>query len=574
MGELRFFRNLDLTAAGFAALAVLSLCPSRAQAQIPSSVEPDFVTRELEEGAPLASHPPHVDIVTPGPEESDKMESQSQKAFVLSAIVLDDATIYKNSDFSAVSARYAGKEVSFQDLNAIAGEMTRRYRKDGYILSRVIVPPQDVTEGIVHFRAVEGHLSGVELVGNDKSPDQSGLIARMADKIKSSGPVNARVLERYLLLIDDLPGITARGLIRAGVDPGSSELVISIEEEKAEGSVSLDNRGSRFLGPFRGQLVGAFNNFLGLRDRTTLRGITTAQSSELQFFDVTHEEQLGADGARIRARATITGTAPGGRISNLDIKGDSRQLEIESVYPLFRSRSMNFDMIGGVSAQDSRTRLAGIEVARDRVRYITGGGHLDFTDGLRGVNQFDFDVAKGLGILNPTSDGIGRSRANGHHDFLRATLTASRVQDLGRAFSMLLSGSGQTSSAPLLASQEFTAGGGDFGRAYDAGEIAGDNGIAAGLELRYSLFPDGDYLRSYQFYGFYDAARVFNEAPVAGESKTDSLASAGVGARFNMARDISGYVELGIPLTRDVNSEGDNETRIFFSLLKRLSYKP
>lgn len=93
--------------------------------------------------------------------------------------------------------------------------------------------------------------------------------------------------------------------------------------------------------------------------------------------------------------------------------------------------------------------------------------------------------------------------------------------------------------------------------------------MAGSLELRHSIAPDSRWVESYQLYGFYDIGAVWLDDPLVGEQGSESLSSTGLGVRFNLAYDMSGYVELAMPLTRDVASEKDEDKRLFFSLTKR-----
>lgn len=536
-----------------------------AAALTPTTAEPGTLIKNLGERDRTPSN--LDDIVTVPKMDDAKSGVSTQKIFELKGIALDNTTSYKAEDFKSIYSEYIGQKVSFADLNAIAMGMTRKYRQEGYIFSRVIVPPQKVTDGIVHFQAVEGRIANVELVGNYK--DNNGLIKKIAEKIRTAGPANTVQIERYLLLINDLPGITARSFIKPSKTVGGGDLVISVEEDNFEGSASLDNRGSRYLGPYRGELVGAFNNTFGLHDRTTVRALASAQVQELKYGEIIHEEQLGTEGLRMNTRVAVTDSEPGGNISSLGIEGDSTLLDIGFVYPVIRGRQMNVNLMGGFTGLNSQTDVAGVKTGADRVRYFNAGGHFDFTDEFKGVNQFDLHVAKGMDGLGATDSGLGRTRANGEQDFLRADLTITRLQDLTNNFSLLLSATGQTTSDPLLASEEFTVGGSEFGRGYDSGEIAGDRGYAGALELRYDAASSNGIITSYQPYTFIDAGRVFNLNPVVGEAGTASLASAGIGVRFNMVNDFSGYVEADSPLTRDVRSENGQKSRLFFKLLKR-----
>jgi len=532
----------------------------------PTSTEPGAVIKSLEQKDRPNSH---LDDIVNVPKMDEKAAGVStKKMFELHEVVLDHAAAYKSQEFKSIYAPYIGQKVSFADLNAIAFAMTRKYREDGYIFSRVIVPPQKINGGVVHFQAIEGKISNVKVVGNFK--DKNGLVQKLADRIRAAGPANTREIERYLLLIDDLPGLTARSFIKPSQTPGAGDLIISVDEDDFEGSVSVDDRGSKYLGPYRGEGVAAFNDVFGLHDRTTLRALTATQTSEIKYGEVTHEEQLGSDGARLTTRFALTDSAPGGNVKALDIDGKSSLLDVTAMYPLVRGRQMNVNLQGGLTVLESNTTFSGIKTGADRVRYAHANAHVDFTDSLRGVNQIDVQLAQGIDGLGATEEGTGRSRANGSQDFFRSDVTLTRVQDLPVPdVSLYLSGTAQGTTDSLLASEEFSVGGGSYGRAYDSGEIAGDRGYAGIAELRYGHPVDSQFLKSYQAYTFIDGGRVFNLNPVVGEVHNDSLVSTGVGVRFNLDHDVSGYLEVDSPLTQQVRSEGTKKTRVFFNLLKR-----
>lgn len=535
----------------------------------PTSTEPGVIMKSLDSMQRTMSDL-KADILGGEKEEPPAPTGQLSdvKTFTLKQVVLDKPNLYTPELVYNMYKDMVGQKVSFADLNVIAQRMTKKYRDDGWIFSRAVLYPQKVKDGIVHLRAVEGRIAHVEIVGN--YTDRTGIIRRMADQIHTDRPANSKEIERYLLLINDLPGVTAKSFIKPSGEPNASDLIISIEERALEGSISADNRGSDYLGPYRGTLVGALNNTLGLHDRTTLRGILTAQTREMKFGDITHEEQIGHEGGKVTLRAAFTKTHPGGNVASQDIDGKSQMYDIEGQYPVTRNRQYNVYLLGGVNALDSKTDVVSIETANDKVRTVRAGARIDFTDRFEGVNQIEAFATQGIDELGANSDGLGRSRANGHHQFLKGTATVTRVQQLPYQFSAMVSGTGQISNNPLLASEEFSVGGQSFGRGYDAGELTGDNGYAGVAELRYGGPVDGDhFLQSYQAYTFIDYGKVKNQTVTVGESREDSLTSAGLGLRFNVRYDLSGYVEYAQPLTKVVASEGDDGSRFFFSVLKR-----
>lgn len=550
-----------------AAVSVALLVPAQALAQtIPSTAEPGVITRGIGD-EPLGRPQSDTGLVL-GAEEAAGQNLSAEKVFTLNGVVLDGSTVYAQPDVDGFAKGYVGEKVSFADLNAISQAMTRDYREKGYVFSRVILPPQKIDGGVVHYQAIEGRVTDVQIEGDFK--DQTHLIQRIADQIKSDGPSNTADIERYLLLIDDLPGITARSLMRPSDVPGGGTLIITIVQDRVEGSVGIDNRGSTYLGRGRATAVAAFNSLFGIHDRTTLRGIVTENTNELRFGDITHEEQVGTEGMRVKARYAITATEPGNELKALDVNGRTHLFDLQALYPVIRSRQYNFNLIGGFTAINSTSDILGSQVAEDRLRYAHAGGRFDFTDALSGVNQFEISMAKGLDIFNPTEDAAtGRSRSNGEHDFVRYNLEAERLQDLPGDFSFHVAFSGQYSPDVLLASEEFAVGGDAYGRAYDSGEITGDSGAAASFELRYGGHVDNRFLNAYELYSFYDLGTVWNHNPSVSENANDSLASVGLGVRFNAIYETSGYLELGKPLTHEVGADGNKDARVFFSLSKR-----
>lgn len=547
-------------------LALVTFGPA-AFAAPPTSTDPGLLSKGMTEEKRAPSRLEET-VVVPKEEASGKGLSD-KKVFTLKAVVLDGSSAYTSADIAPLFKDMVGKMVSFADLNAIAQRVTRKYREDGFIFSRAVLPPQKIVDGVVHLEAVEGRIATVQVVGNFK--DNNGLIHRMAEKIKSSKAANTKEIERYLLLIDDLPGITAKSFVKPSAVKGGGDLIIEVQEDLFEGSASIDNRGSRYLGPYRGTLVGAFNNVMGLHDRTTLRGIMTSQTHEMKFADIYHEQQIGADGFKVKGRAAITSANPDVPASPA-IDGDSVLLDLEAVYPLVRGRQYNFNLVAGMNGLNSHTDLAGIRISTDRIRSARAGATFDFTDPLRGVNQFEVMGVHGLDIWDATNNNNNpdRSRANGEQEFLKGTVTGTRVQELWDLFSLMLSGTAQVSRDPLLAPEEFAVGGGAYGRAYDGGEITGDRGWAGVSELRYGgPVQNNQFLQSYQAYTFIDYGKVRNKEPAVGEAGEDSLTSAGIGLRFNVVHSWTGYVELDKPLNKKVASEGDRDSRLFFSVLKR-----
>ena len=71
--------------------------------------------------------------------------------FVLKQLFIQGTTIYDKKAFKHLYSNYLKKELTLKDIYEIAQSITNKYRNDGYILSKAIVPPQKINNGVVHL---------------------------------------------------------------------------------------------------------------------------------------------------------------------------------------------------------------------------------------------------------------------------------------------------------------------------------------------------------------------------------------------------------------------------------------
>ena len=456
------------------------------------------------------------------------------------------------------------KTVAVAQIQSLADELTTKYRNDGYILSQVIVPPQRIKAGVVRLQAVEGYIDQVKFDGD--SIDRSGLLASYAEKIKRSKPLQSKVLERYLLLMNDLGGVSAHAtLAPSSTQSGASELIITLSHKRLNASFGINNRGSRFLGPWRGELSADAFSVLGLNEHTGLRVISTG-SDELNYVSVSHDQHLGSEGLMLGLTFANVESNPDLGAGSIALETYSRSGSIGLTYPLLRSREQNLNVRGNLTYFDSKS--TGAFLSKDHIRAIRFGATYGSTDAWLGNNQLDLEVSQGLDILDATESGSANlSRADGQSDFTKFTLYAARLQALVPNWSLYGAFSGQYALDSLLAPEQFAFGGPQMGRAYDAAEIVGDSGVAVNLELRFTDSLPEQWLQTYEFYGFYDYGKVWSRQTSANDAQEASAMSAGLGVRLNFNRWLSGYVEVDKPLTRNVAAKNNDDPRVFGGIL-------
>lgn len=548
--------------------SAVALIVAPAHAQVTPSVDPGQLGKRLEDSrtlepqatpSPIIQAPSVEDAVAPG---------MDGVTFPLYDVQIHGSTVYSAEELKAEFSGLIGQTVSLADVQRTVNNITRRYRNDGYVLSKAVLPAQQVGNGVVQVRVVEGFVSKVVLEGD---VGDRNLIEKYMKKIEGMQPLRINELERYILLTNDLPGVSAKAVLRpsAGV-VGGADVVVTVSQDKFEGSVGVDNRGSKFIGRHQFTTTLAANNLLGMYDRTTVRNITTAQTNELRFFDIQHEEQVNSEGTKLRVTVARADSEPGSTLEPLDIEGDSTSFAVGAYHPVIRSRAQNLTLRSVFDYRNTRTEILDAEFSDDRIRSLRIGGAFDVADRFDGINLIDAELAHGLDVLSASDQGFNRSRADADSDFTKVEVNLARRQQLPWQLSLLASASGQYAFDPLFSAEEYRLGGVGFGQAYDPSEITGDHGIGTHLELQYGDALGQPYMESYQVYTYYDIGAVWQErSRFVSSADRQSLASAGLGLRFNINEAISGSTELAVPLTRELGANGENDPRVFFSLIGR-----
>ncbi len=564
--------SVSLKITGSVGLAAALMATSALAQTVPTSVNPAKLEQRFDRKGPAL---PASRLETPAQDNSqipDKMQQQlAKKRFVLKNVVIEGSTVYSQDSLKSSYAGMLGKEISLLDAQKIAKAITDKYRGDQFVLSQAIIPPQEIKDGTLKIRVVEGYINDVIIEGELKDGYRN-IVQSFGDQIKKQRPIRTTDMERYLLLIDDLPGATAKGLVRPSTKQGAADLVINLTHKTYEASYTFDNRGSKFVGPFQHTATLAANSLFGMYDRTIVRAVTTSPTKELRFIDLQHEEQIGNEGTRVTVTGSYSHSEPGDSLKVLDVRSDAVFFQAKVLHPFERSRQENLVGRAMFDVRNTSTDVfSTVDLNEDRLRVFRVGGSYDFADALLGVNLFDAEISQGLDIFNATDKGTDRSRSDGSADFTKINADISRTQSLPGSFSLYGSTSAQYSFDKLLAAEQFSIGGPVFGSGYDPAELSGDHGVAGKVELRFGQALTDPLMDSYQVYGFYHIGRVWTRDAGAGGNDKQSLASAGAGVRTNFSENLSGNLEWGVPLTKPANNQGGHahSPRLFFSVTGR-----
>lgn len=536
----------------------IGVASAAGQVKPPGTVQPGQVERQFDRPPEPSAKPGAIAIPSAGQTPPPNAEGIR---FVLNQLTVDGGSVYTAAQLERLYAGSLQKEITLGEIYRIVDTITARYRNDGYILSQVIVPAQSVEDGSIRLQAIEGYIADVRVEGG--SDEIRERVQRYGDKIRTSRPLTAAVLERYVLLMNDLPGVQARAVLAPAQTPGASDLVLQVSSNRVAGGFNADNRGSRAQGMHRIFADVDFNNLLGA-SLTQVRQVTTF-TPELTYVAVSHDQVLNTAGHHLSLDGSYVYSRPEElSIVPLDLVTNSATLTVNYTAPLIRRRSRNLYMHTSLSAFDSKSTVFEVEDTTERIRAVRLGLTYDSGDAFGGVNIADVEYSQGIqGLGASSNDDPYLSRASGRTDFQKATLYAARIQELPANWSVLVATTGQYAFTDLLAPELFSFGGEQFGRGYDPSEVLNDHGAAVKVDLRYVYSWGGRRQTSLMPYAFYDHGWVWQRTPVAGFDSSQKASSAGFGLRIAVGQHLSGFVEGAKPLDRVVSQENSSAARLF-----------
>lgn len=398
-----------------------------------------------------------------------------------------------------------GKNLSFAELQALADKITAYLKDKGWFLARAYLPRQDITTGVIEIAIIQGKSDGAPLIRRDKTVRiREVSLQRIAEQgIRPGQPFNERELERAVLLMNDLPGITARASLTPGASTGSSQVQLDVSEGGYfNGAVWGDNQGNRYTGSWRGNATLALNDPFRYGDQFSFL-VTGAEG--LTQGRIGYTFPLTPSGLKGNLAYTGMGYDLVGPLASLDTSGQSHSIDAGVSYPILRSRTANVttaigysfkmltDSTAGTDIRDKQLHSGVITFSGDRYDTHLGGGYTSWNAGVT------------IGSLDEKVADIAITKTQGTYS--RFNLGVSRLQRLAERLSLNLSYSGQFSLDNLDSSEKLNLGGPSGVRAYPIGEASGDEGHLLNLDLRYDL-PLPATIGSLQLAGFYDAGQI------------------------------------------------------------------
>lgn len=491
----------------------------------------DILDRQRDQKRPTPLSQPKIQIT----EEGTPTDPTGGAQFTLRSFQIVGSTVFSEEELLAPYQELFGSQMSFAHLYAITAGLTKKYRDAGYLLSRVIIPEQEVDQSgaVIRLLVVEGFIESIEYTGDERILEHfKSYFAPVEKKLVGRKPLKHSDFERYMLLMQDVAGITISSRLQKGAQPGSATLVLDVQGDLVEGNLGWGNTGTEASGPGIASAGLSVNTLPVIGAQTTVSYAQANNYREYWSVQVAERYQMW-NGLTFNASYAYSDSpemdTDFARL--FDYTTWSHTFNVGASYPLIRSRDLNLSFGVNYEHRNSKADVFNERFTRDRLRTLSVNANMDFSDALGGVTQIIPTVYRGLNVFDASDESFDASNSLAPAEFWKFGIYVSRDQALPHGFSLFTAAEAQFSDSSLSSYNKFYMGGSQFGRGYDPGVIEGDNGFAVLFEPRWTCQLSKE--TTLQLFSFIDWGTVWTSKSVWGVPDSQDAASAGAGIRLS-----------------------------------------
>lgn len=474
--------------------------------------------------------------------------------FEIARFQVEGNTLLDEPFLDQLLAPHTGKAQDFGDVQRALEALEAAYRKRGFSVVKVVLPEQELNQGVVRMQVLETRIGGVRVEGN-KSFDAANIRASLPGLREGQTPNLTRV-SSSLKLANENPAKKTTLQLQAGEREDEVNAVIKVVDEKPwRIGASLDNSGNRITG--KTQLTTQFQHAnVGGRDHVvSLQYTTTVEHpSQVNVYGAGYHVPLYGLGDSVDLYASYSDVDTGSvlvGINTLQVSGKGTVVGARYNHNLRRVGDYESALIFGIDhkAYRSSVLFIGNQFGDDVTVHPLS---LTYAGAWSGP---DSTLGYGAAVIHNLRGGShGRSadftavRAGANPDYRVLRLNAGYTKALPNDWQARLVFAAQLSPDALVPGEQFGAGGQSTVRGFSEREGSGDSGQLLNAEVYTPNLCGSMQVAALQCraLAFYDTAHVRRHNPQPGDPYARaSIGSLGLGLRMNVDKTMTLQMDVG-----------------------------
>lgn len=533
----KHIKSRDFFLLALAGITIAILINNLAFAQEPLRLEPGG--RPGEKRPPLIEEeppkpPPTLILPPPSPPKEEIPGELPLERVYIKKIIVTGSTVFSEKDLAKVTAPYENRELTNEDLEALRKDLTFFYINNGYITSGAIIPDQNVIDGVISLKIIEGELKNIEIEKNKWLRDS---FYRKRIALGAEPPLKIDNLQKRLSILQEDPRIQRLNAeLKPGAKRGESDLKVTVEEKiPIKFWTGYDNYISDSVG---GEQVQATGAILSLTESGDILSVTYGRADGLNpKIDAWYSLPFTARDTTLTLRYRKNSyDLVREEFEDLDIETDTDIYSIRLRHPIYKSLNHEVALALIGEHQKQETTLLDIpfsfepgsedgETKVTALRFEQEWTYRTQTQVIAANSRF----SKGIDALDATKREPGIPDGE-FFAWLGQFQWARRFKPLDTQ--LIFRSYLQFTDDPLVSLEQFAVGGRYTVRGYPENFFVRDKAVVASLESRISLIRDKPWADYIQVAPFFDYGWAENE-DFPTPPGTNNIYSIGVGLRWS-----------------------------------------
>ena len=478
--------------------------------------------------------------------------------------IISSSDLIQKAEFLGKMQPFLGKPVTLGGLDEITKEVINYFREQGFPVVNVIVPQQNVKDGVIQILAIEARVGRVKVEGARWFRPEN---IREQVKLREGDKIDANQLEDDVSWLNTNPFRTSDLVFEPGEKDGTTDLVIKTQDRLPfrvyttfdDYGIDLTGKNRQSLGFNVGNLF-SLDHQAGFQYTTAWKDIFNSMNAYSGSYTIPFpwRNTLTIYGSYTKSDATLA--------AGQNLQGDSWQMSGRYNVPLPSFGPLSHSFFAGTDFKQSQNALVifGTNIGSGSNSGLAPFSIFQLTAGYDATVQDDWGLTSGEAAVYYSPGGV--SGWNNQKQFNQVVLNANDNYAYGRfnlnrtfilPYKFTFSGNfnAQLASTPMMPTEQYGIGGYNTVRGYDERSANGDQGYIVNVELRtppgsiFKIFGNQEIDDSFQFIGFFDYGFVQDiQAPAGALEQTVYLMSFGPGLRYNIDRFVTVRFDWGFQL--------------------------
>lgn len=499
-------------------------------------------------------------------------DDEAGPSFVIKAYQFSGNTLLPQVQIEALLEKFTSETGNFEKIQEAVSALEASYVAAGFGAVKVVLPEQDIENGIVQFKIIEGQLGAIQVDGQRYFSEAN--IRASLPGLKEKQPPNMRDIDASLRVANENAAKQTNLVFRQGQAIGEVDALIRVADENPmRFAFSMDNTGvpgsdgEYSTGRYRTGFILQHSNLFDLDHALSFQYLTSPDHVDkvtiigagyrvpLYGWGDALEFAFGysnVDSGKITTAAGPIGISGSGQVYVFKYEqflaklGDWQQKLTYGLDYRMYTNSVKVDGSNDSLVPDTTVHPVSLS--------YTGNIRQDGRDLTATLSYFHNIPGGADGTTENFNKPGGRAGSTANYQLWRYNLSATQAVFAGSFIKAAFSG--QYTRDALISGEQFGVGGMDTVRGFYEREFANDKGYRGGLEFYSPELGNwsGQSDLRLRVLAFYDGAHLQRNKPLPGEQVNQNIASVGLGLRAGYGKYANFRLDWGV-----VTNAGGNQ---------------